>query len=53
MSGPRGGKTDWTDPEQVRAYRNEYWRANRDEINRRRRELRREKRGGTKPAGDG
>lgn len=46
MSGPRGGKTDWTDPEQVRAYHRE-WRE-RTGYNEKRREARR-----NRPAGDG
>jgi hypothetical protein len=53
MSGPRGGMIDWADPEQVKAYRAEYSRVHRDEINRRRRERRREQKGPCKPAGDG
>ena len=50
MSGPRGGKTDWTDPEQVKAYHREYmlaW-AERTGYNEKRREARR-----NRPAGDG
>lgn len=46
MSGPRGGKTDWTDPEQVRAYHRE-WRE-RTGYNERMKEARR-----NRPAGDG
>ena len=50
MSGPRGGKTDWTDPEQVKAYHREYMRAwaERTGYNEKRREARR-----NRPAGDG
>ena len=50
MSGPRGGKTDWTDPEQVRAYHREYQRdwAQRSGYNERRKEARR-----NRPVGDG
>lgn len=50
MSGPRGGKTDWTDPEQVKAYHREYRRAwaERTGYNEKRREERR-----NRPAGDG
>ena len=50
MSGPRGGKTDWTDPEQVKAYHREYMRAwaERTGHNEKRREARR-----NRPAGDG
>ena len=47
MSGPRGGKTDWTDPEQVRAYHREYMRKwyglHGPELNERKREARRNK----------
>ena len=46
MSGPRGGKTDWTDPEQVKAYHRE-WRK-RTGYNERMKEARR-----NRPAGDG
>lgn len=46
MSGPRGGKIDWTDPEQVRAYHRE-WRE-RTGYNERMKEARR-----NRPAGDG
>ncbi len=46
MSGPRGGKTDWTDPEQVRAYHRE-WRE-RTGYNEKKKEARR-----NRPAGDG
>ena len=46
MSGPRGGKTDWTDPEQVKAYHRE-WRK-RTGYNEKKKEARR-----NRPAGDG
>ena len=46
MSGPRGGKTDWTDPEQVRAYHREWCK--RTGYNERMKEARR-----NRPAGDG
>ena len=46
MSGPRGGKTDWTDPEQIKAYHRE-WRK-RTGYNERMKEARR-----NRPAGDG
>lgn len=46
MSGPRGGKTDWTDPEQVKAYHRE-WRE-RTGYNEKKKEARR-----NRPAGDG
>ena len=46
MSGPRGGKTDWTDPEQVRAY-HRAWRE-RTGYNEKKKEARR-----NRPAGDG
>ena len=50
MSGPKGGKIDWTDPEQVRAYHREYRRAweERTGYEKKRREARR-----NRPAGDG
>lgn len=50
MSGPRVGKTDWTDPEQVRAYHRECRRAWEEltGYNEKRREERR-----NKPAGNG
>ena len=55
MKGPRGGVIDWSDPEQVRAYRREWGREHRDELNARRRaewaEMREAKR--NVPAGDG
>jgi len=55
MSGPRGGVIDWSDPEQVRAYRREWGREHRDELNARRRAKRAERRKEKRnvPAGDG
>ena len=41
MSGSRGGKIDWTDPEQVKAYHREWREAHRSELNEREREARR------------
>lgn len=48
MNGPRGGVIDWSDPEQVRAYRREWGREHREEINARRRKPKQ-----NIPAGDG
>ena len=48
MSGPRGGKTDWTDPEQIKAYHHGWYMAHRDEQNEKAKEARR-----NRPAGDG
>ena len=38
MSGPRGGKIDWTDPVQVAKYHHEWYEAHRSELNERERE---------------
>ena len=32
MPGKNGGKTDWSNPEEVRAYNREYYTAHRDEL---------------------
>lgn len=48
MSGPRGGKTDWTDPEQIKAYHHEWYMAHRGEQNGKAKEARR-----NRPIGDG
>ena len=48
MSGPRGGKTDWTNPEEIKAYHHEWYMAHRDEQNGKAKEARR-----NRPAGDG
>ncbi len=55
MNGPRGGVIDWSDPEQVRAYRREWGREHRDELNARRRAewAERSEAKRNKPAGDG